>query len=208
MPASNEKEPAKDNELTPPLIQISLDYYLSLACRGLDEIAVVSREFGLSVQRQDNEESYTHVEFPEDRPHLANIYRIQSWRTCLKRDAEKKHQAEVSRQIRFALEEEETKRKLKIQRKRDILQETIADVKKLHGVDVALKLTKGQPMTDLQRIDFFISLVYKALMGEHPKAASKFAITAETIKEFSTLPRDPEFKNRYITGIEPTSEGI
>jgi hypothetical protein len=207
MPASNEKEPAKDNELTPPLIQISLDYYLGLACRGLDEIATVSRAFGDYVQAQDREELLCHVE-PLEGGTLSQIYRISAWRTCLRRDEEKKRQSEITRQIRFALEEEALKTKAKIQRKRDILQETIADVKKLHGVDVALKLTKGQPMTDLQRIDFFISLVYKALMGEHPKAASKFAITAETIKEFSSLPKDPEFKNRYITGIEPTSEGI
>lgn len=206
MPNNNESQ--QTDEQSPPTIQISLDYYISLACKGLDEIAVVSRAFGIHVQSQDPEELYCHVELGEN-PNLATIYRIASWKTCCRRDAERKRQSEVSRQLRFALEQEEAARKLKIQRKRDILQETIADIKKLHGYDVAIKLTKGEmgkAMTDLQRYDFFVSLVFKALIGEHAKAANKFQISAEIIKEFSDLPKDPEFKNRYISGLDKEAE--
>lgn len=193
-----------NNELSPPKISISLDYYLSLACRGLDEIATVSLELGLHIRDTiDPREEHAHVEFiGEGDKKLAQVYRIAAWRACAKRNEELRRKSEVDRQIRFAIEEERKITQLKIQRRRDILAEIIADVKKLYGPDVALKLTKGQPMTDLQRIEFFESLVFKALIGEHPKAASKFNITAEQIKEFSLLPRDPLFKNRYVVGGE------
>jgi hypothetical protein len=204
---SPSKKEETNNELSPPTITISLDYYLGLACRGLDEIATVSKDFGEYIQSKvDPGEEHCHVEMVEGGK-LCQVYRISSWRTCLKRDAEKKRQAEVSRQVRFALEEEQKKIQLKIQRRRDILQETIADVRKLHGPDVHIRLAKGTVNQGAQAYEFFVSLVFKALVGEHPKAASKFQIPPETIKEFSQLPKDPEFKNRFITGIEP-SENI
>jgi hypothetical protein len=203
---SPSKKEETNNELSPPTITISLDYYLGLACRGLDEIATVSKDFGEYIQSKvDPGEEHCHVEMVEGGK-LCQVYRISSWRTCLKRDAEKKRQAEVSRQVRFALEEEQKKIQLKIQRRRDILQETIADVRKLHGPDVHIRLAKGTVNQGAQAYEFFVSLVFKALVGEHPKAASKFQIPPETIKEFSQLPKDPEFKNKFITGVSATEE--
>jgi hypothetical protein len=203
---SPSKKEETNNELSPPTITISLDYYLGMACRGIEEIATVSKEFGEYIQSKvDPAEQFCHVEFNEQGT-LAQVYRIAAWRTCLRRDAEKKRQAEVSRQVRFALEEEQKKIQLKIQRRRDILQETIADVRKLHGPDVHIRLAKGTVNQGAQAYEFFVSLVFKALIGEHPKAASKFQIPPEVIKEFSSLPRDPEFKNKFITGVSTTEE--
>lgn len=184
-----------------PKIEISLAYWLSLSIRGIAECANVSREFGLYLASIDIDENHIHVYLPEDRPTIAVIYTKDSWRTSLRREKYLKERAENARQIRFALEEQDKILKQKIQRKRDILDETKADIRKLKGVDVAKKLGEKRGLISWnQQEEFFTYLVFQALRGEHEKAAKVFGIEKELIEEFRNLPKDPEFNNKYLSG--------
>ena len=203
----------KPTELSPPpIVSISLDYWLSLSCRGIDNKAIISTEFANYLRSIDPNENHIHIEpMPINgetektiSPRLAEVYPITEWRQCVKRRERQKELSEASRQIRFAIEEEQKVIHLRIQRRRDILAEAIADVKKaIPGVAEIL----GRKLNTWNQKEAFLEYqVYKTLMGESPLGKEKFilkyqAITEEQVTEFTSLPRDPEWANQFFTGI-------
>jgi hypothetical protein len=189
-----------DNELSEPLIKISLAYYLQLACKGIENVAIISKKFGEYLTLADPSELYYHVEPIEDSGDLVKLYPIKEWKDSVKRAQRQKEASEASRQIRYALEQEQAKLKSKLQRRRDILQEMIVDVKKLFP-GITQKLAYKYGITNWKQQEEWLEYtVFRALTGEHPKAAEKFKISLELIEEFKLLPRDPDFKNRYFLG--------
>jgi hypothetical protein len=189
-----------DNELSEPLIKISLAYYLQLACKGIENVAIISKDFGELLKKEPQNEILYHVEPIEDNQELLKLYPIKEWRDSTKRAQRQKEASEASRQIRYALEQEQAKLKSKLQRRRDILQELIVDVKKLFP-GITQKLAYKYGITNWKQQEEWLEYtVFRALTGEHQKAAEKFKISLELIEEFKLLPRDPDFKNRYFLG--------
>lgn len=180
--------PIDNTPPTPPIISLDLDIYLSLACRGLDQIATVSLEFGEYIKSVDPSEQFCHVEFNTElsKNNLAQIYPISEWRNSALREAKKKIRAEEDRKRRFEVEHKIQEEKSKILRKRDMLAEALADAMKRFPVRPA--------GFDEKLLEY---MVYRALNNEQPEAASKFGISLVSIAEFTSLPIDPEWRNKY-----------
>ncbi len=185
-------------EISSPVIAINLHYFLSLACKGIEQTAIISREFGVYLQLTDPKQEHIFIEEIENN--LCKLYPIAEWKSCLRRRQQEQERSENLRQIKFKLEEEQSLVKQKVQRRRDILAETLADVKKAfpHAMEV---LGKKRGLTTYgQQEEFLIYLIFQGLRGENPAAADKFGIGKELIEEFKLLPKDPDFKNRYFLG--------
>lgn len=175
------------NELSPPLLSINLAYFLTLVCKTnstFDNVAILSLELGLKIKALDPNDEVSHVEFVGG---LAHVFPIKDWQDSLKRRAKQQAYSEVQRQIKYALEQEQLHNRLLLQRRRDMLCEFTNDVRKM----LAGKLHRFDP-------EFCEWMVFQALRGENPAAATKFGISAADIEEFSKLPTDPEWKNRYF----------
>lgn len=205
------KEPPK-TELSLPLISISLEYYLSLACRSFEGYAIISHELANEIKKIDPTNGYCHVEAlstsniesseqaRNNNPQLFRLYPIQTWRETSAKFYKDKERAEKDRQARYAQEENLAKTAHLIQRKRDILAETNADVRK-KWPRIADMLTKNDPrMSWNQKEEFYIYFLFRALNGENEGARIKFGIEDEVAKEFQSLPADPSFHNKYYLG--------
>ena len=94
----------------------------------MENRATVNKPFADYLKDFDPEEKYLHVEPSEHKPNeLFYVYPIQAWRESVIRLQRQKQVSETSRAIRHALAEEEQTIKNKIQRRRDILSECVAD---------------------------------------------------------------------------------
>lgn len=204
-------EPPTKTELSPPLISISLEYYLSLACRSFEGYAVIGLELSTLIKSIDPQEIYAHIEpisissdsnptQPQVSTNVARLYPIQTWRETSAKFYKDKERAEKDRKARYAQEENLTKTAHLIQRKRDILAEVNADVRK-KWPRIADILTKNDPkMSWNQKEEFYIYFLFRSLNGENEGARVKFGIEDEVAKEFQSLPADPTFHNKYYLG--------
>jgi len=178
-------------ELTPPLINISIHLFFEKFCRGIENRATVGYEFANYLKSWDAPEQYLHVEPTETNPTtLFYVYPIKDWRESIERRKRLEQISENTRQIRFALEQEQREIANKIQRRRDILSEAVADV---------LKGPAGGKLSKHPK-EFTEYLVFRCLIGETPGAMVALGITLELIEEFKSLPVDPAWTNKYWVG--------
>lgn len=181
-------------ELSSPTISINLPYYLALACRGIDSVAILSKEMGQYLKTIDPSEEHCHVELMLATG-LAHVYPIQEWRSSLVRREKIQARSEEERQRRFSIEAKVEEEKKLITHRREILQATISAVNR--RLPRAWSILTAQLSTENQKHEYFEYYIFRALNGENPEIAAKFGITADEIAEFKSLPGDPEWKNRF-----------
>lgn len=179
-----------------PLITLKITDYLTLACRGIEEVAWIEKSLALQIILKDPKEEFTRVEkFSET---LYALYPIKVWLSSEKKRQYSQQESERYRQESFKVTELAEKRLKDMQRKRDILAETIADVKILYP-NVADKLSRNTTMSWNQKEKYLEAKVFEGLLGINLKAKEKFKISDELVIEFKSLPDDDDFKNIYVT---------
>lgn len=187
-------------ELEPPLITISLQYYLELTRNKYhtiwDQYAVIPKELASIIQAADPQEELHHIlDYGNDK--LVKLYPIKIWRECQeKREQDKERQSKES-QERFYKEETLEIFKKQIQRKRDIIHEVTADLRKRlpKWVETMGAGTQGWKKP-IENLEYF---VYRGLMGElNPKLQEMMALDVEIVKEFKSLPFDENWQNSYF----------
>jgi hypothetical protein len=95
--SSQETTPSNINA-TQILITIPLQLYVDIAC-GFKERAIVDRVIGETIIRLDPKETITHVEFNEDIPNVASVWRIAEWRKDYQRLTKLRQECERERLI-------------------------------------------------------------------------------------------------------------
>ena len=85
-------------------INVSLENYLLLACRGIDERACIDQELATQIRLQDPNETLAHVE-PTDN-NLFWLYPIRAWKESAARLAKQRAYSEQLRQ-EYVLKEQE-----------------------------------------------------------------------------------------------------
>lgn len=185
------------HELSEPLISISLEYYLQLACRSFDGYATIPHGLADVIKKADPTEQHHHLE-PYGNPLLTKLYPIDVWRRCYEKITKDRENSEKDRQLRFGKEEELEKYRAQIQRKRDIIAEANADVKKKFP-NILVTLGRGLQTWNQQQ-EFFEYYLFRALNGENEKVREKFGLEKSTCEEFQLLPADPGWRNKYYQG--------
>jgi hypothetical protein len=191
------KDSATKTELSPPIISISLEYYLSLACRSFDGFVVVTKEFAVVCKMSDPLESLCHVEDYGNET-LIKLYPIDIWRACVERLKKVKEESEKERRGRFANQEALEIHQKQIQRKRDIIAEAKADVMRLYPNALAVF---GRGYYDWKKQHEMLEyMVFRALNGENETMRVKFKLEKEMCEEFQLLPADENWRNSIYQG--------
>jgi hypothetical protein len=88
-------QPPQAPELSDPLMDIGLSYFLQLSIKGIHEFATVSKDFGSYIQTfVDPLEKHCHVDYNDT---VAMIYPISAWRNSLRRQEYIKQKSEQER---------------------------------------------------------------------------------------------------------------